>query len=115
MTNLIDDIKRDKAAGTPGVLEYDKYHQLKAPEGRSLTVWGLGVAHGSRDEETEANGRRMARFVAMEDALLAADDLADRFELLVQDLMNDEEADPNNLAAALCSLAGLREALEAGQ
>ena len=42
----------------------------------------------------------------------AADELADRFDMVVQDICNDEPAEPNALAAALCALTAYRTARE---
>ena len=72
MTNLIDDIRRDREAGTPGPWVYDKYSSLKSPNGLAVSVWGLGISHSCRDADTEANARRFSRVPQMEDALLAA-------------------------------------------
>ena len=75
MTNLLEQIRRDREAGTSGPWAKDKWSCLKSSNGEVVTVWGLGIAHSNRDEETEANARRMARTPAMEEALLAAEEL----------------------------------------
>lgn len=129
---LIDDIKRDQRQGTSGawsICEYDAGdvdHWSGMPSVQAEDKYDCAIVHwdgfvqrfwrsANGDCQIHANARRIARVPAMEEALLAAVELADGFELLVQDLMNDEEADADNLADALCKLVDLRAALEAGQ
>ena len=79
--SLIDDIKRDREAGTPGrwVAESSPItSSINAPDAEKYTDIGylsLGDHAG--------NARRIARVPDMEDALLAADRLADAYDELV--------------------------------
>jgi hypothetical protein len=45
---------------TPGPWTHDYVGDLRQKNGKMVTVWGLGVAHGSREEETEFNGILMS-------------------------------------------------------
>lgn len=119
MSDLIEQIKRDREAGTPGPWAAKKsafevfnvdHGEMKYEIAADFTL--IAALYSS---DIDPDARRIARVPAMEEALLAAEKLADGFELLIQDLMNDEEADADNLADALCNLVDLRAALEAGQ
>lgn len=60
---------------TPGPWVKSQYGELKNPEGNDIYVWGLGVAHGNRTQESEANARLISAAPEMLDALKAARDL----------------------------------------
>lgn len=90
MTNLIDDIKRDLEAGTPGPWTASDWNLDDGPEmttvgrvykeevtPRRSSIWPGGIAHERVAETSDganplADARRIARVPAMEDALLAA-------------------------------------------
>ena len=83
MTNLIDDIKRDRALGTPGKWDTTGTHGrptefcVYAPAGRSVCSTGSytdGLA--ATYFENCTNATRIARVPAMEAALLAAVELS---------------------------------------
>ncbi len=40
---------------TKGPWEQDRFGQLNGPDGKVIQVWGLGIAHGQRTTESEAN------------------------------------------------------------
>lgn len=40
---------------TRGPWVKNRYGELKSPAGENINVWGLGVTHSSRTEESEAN------------------------------------------------------------
>ena len=89
MTNLIDDIKRDREAGTPGNWVVETYDagdrswwagmpSVGADEEQDCSIvhWdGFVQKHwrsANGDNQIHANARRIARVPAMEDALIAA-------------------------------------------
>lgn len=41
----------------------DKYGQVNGPDGKVVTVWGLGIAHGQRTPEHEGNAHLIIRSV----------------------------------------------------
>lgn len=83
--SLIDDIKRDREAGTPGpwgaALERGCHGVIaqSLPEGGAnfVALVGNGSDNPDREESRFANARRIARVPEMEAALIAAPHLAD--------------------------------------
>lgn len=84
MTTLIDHIKADREAGTLGLWEYFTFEGVAGVTGEVRDI-----AHCSgfnticSESEEEANARRIARVPTLEAALLAADELADAVEYLI--------------------------------
>lgn len=82
--SLIDDIRKDREAGTPGPWDRQGDHKYNtdfgvfSKNGRAVCSSG-GYSDGKETtyEENKANARRIARVPDMEAALLAADELAD--------------------------------------
>lgn len=50
----------------------DKYGQVNGPDGKVVTVWGLGIAHGQRTPEHEENGQLIFTAVNSFDSMKAA-------------------------------------------
>lgn len=112
--SLIDDIKRDRGAGTPGpwvigkaldVSDYGFEH-LFINSGEKVVLGGCGCC-GSPNGHCGADPRRIARVPDMEAALLAADRLADAVEAAFVVL-------PANSAVSdvISALAAYREAVK---
>ena len=131
MTNLIDDIKRDREAGTPGPWGLLTDTGINSPHSSGLlfSAWSPRVIDDTKEDgeswlamrtrtdparyamrsETHSNARRIARIPQMEAALLAAVELADCVE---QDW---QEASYAEFVEMKDKLTAFRKALEAGQ
>lgn len=97
--NLIDQIKADREAGTPGRIDAAKQLTLNiARSGWNLVVW-------SKRATIRADARRIARVPDMEAALIAAAELAD----LVDAYLSDERLD--NLTSQGSALDAFRKAI----
>lgn len=70
--SLIDDIRKDREAGTPGPWVFDGV--FIEDNSASLVCDLLSSTH--TDQQLNANARRIARVPEMEAALIAADELA---------------------------------------
>lgn len=85
--SLIDDIKRDREAGTPGPwaigkalkVSEDGFEYLSIVSGEKQVVVGCGCC-GSPCGDCKVDPERIARVPDMEAALLAADRLAEAVE-----------------------------------
>ena len=127
MTNLIDDIKRDREAGTPGVWSVCEYdggdvdHWAAMPSVQAEDKYDCAIVHwdgftqrfwrsANGDCQIHANARRIARVPAMEAAILAA---VDALKALKFAMGPDGELDDCNKAMELCS--STLASLEAGQ
>ena len=55
---------------TQGPWKEDKHHSIIGGDGKVVTVWGLGIAHGVRSDETEGNAQIMKASKQMYDTLL---------------------------------------------
>lgn len=88
---LLDDIKRDREAGTPGPwLVSDEWNVT----GLEYEVVA-GSASVSSDKESEANARRIAHVPDMEAALLAAEGCANWCDVLIE-VIQSTSCDPDD-------------------
>ena len=114
MTNLIDDIKRDRETGTSGpwVAKKSAFEVFNVDHGSmkyEITA-DLTLIAALYSSDIDANARRIARVPAMEAALLAA---VDALEALKFAMGPDGELEDCSKAMELCSSALAN--LEAGQ
>ncbi len=54
---------------TPGPWVKDEYGDLRSPTGEQVSVWGLGISHGQRDDKREANANLIAAAPELLEAL----------------------------------------------
>lgn len=91
---LIDDIRKDREAGTPGEWRVlDGKHSLQI---HSEKHWIANIKCESCPAHEDANARRIARVPEMEAALIAADEAlqkADALVALVAEALNDYKID----------------------
>jgi hypothetical protein len=107
--SLIDDIKRDRDAGTPGpwIQNLGMLTKYDGDTTKPIEVAGLGMAHFSAGSlsfcHQIANSRRIARVPDMEAALLAAENLANAVSVLsgAACLDDDGPSDWENMRSAL--------------
>ena len=125
MTNLIDDIKRDQLAGTPGPWlqshrknQDDMYRTQVYPandtDNTIATIhWHSVKIDGGLKTDRAELSRRIARVPAMEEALLAAVEVARTLEVTLHILAN--ESNISTVSSADDALTAFRKALGAGQ
>lgn len=103
--SLIDHIKRDREAGTPGPWVSAKDDPNDGPEDVIMAgEYYVSSAHYITDHsKTESNARRIARVPDMEAALLAAENLANAVSVLsgAACLDDDGSSDWENMRSAL--------------
>jgi hypothetical protein len=111
--SLIDDIKRDREAGTPGPWASGHYDdigdevEIQTYEGEYVASIDCdGAFEGNIAECIYANSRRIARVPDMEASLLAADELAAKVDAFNAGRLF-------TIAPVLSALAAYRKATEA--
>lgn len=113
MNNLLDQIKADREAGTPGPWAWEGGEMVCA-DGKVIDhVSYEGMWFARYDEaEDAANARRIARVPDMEAALLAAGELADAAGVMMDQC---DDGDGYTEAAAIRAanaIAAFRKAIE---
>lgn len=111
MNNLLDQIKADREAGTPGPWAWEGGEMVCA-DGKVIDhVSYEGMWFARYDEaEDAANARRIARVPDMETALLAAGELADKLEAM--DAQDDGALLDTDFDDLMAALAAFRSAIE---